>query len=63
VNINGISNKKEELEGLSRDLKIDIITVQETKLSQKSRTPKIADFTAIRTDRSHKVRRRTPYLC
>jgi exonuclease III len=34
--------------------KIDIVTIQETKLKPTTKTPTIAHFTAIRTDRTHK---------
>ena len=33
---------------------LDIITIQETKLKQKAKTPKIPHYTTIHTDREHK---------
>ena len=53
VNINGLRNKLEELKLLIHDTHADIITIQETKLTPKSKTPKIPNFTAVRTDRLH----------
>ena len=55
VNINGLRNKLEELNLLNHDTHADIITIQETKLTPKAKTPKIHNFTAVRTDRLHKV--------
>jgi hypothetical protein len=54
ININGISNKIDELRALINLEKIDIVTVQETKLRPKTKTPTVNNFTAIRTDRAHK---------
>ena len=51
VNINGMQSKTEELKKLTYDEKADIITIQETKLKQTNRTPKIDGFTAVRRDR------------
>ena len=51
VNINGIKNKLEELKLLIHD----IITIQETKLTPKTKTPKVHNFTTVRTDRLHKA--------
>ena len=48
VNING-------LKLLIHDTHADIITIQETKLTPKAKTPKIHNFTAVRTDRLHKA--------
>ena len=53
VNINGLRNKLEELKLLIHDTHADIITIQETKLTPKAKTPKIHNFTAVRTDRLH----------
>ena len=47
-NING-------LKLLIHDTHADIITIQETKLTPKAKTPKIHNFTAVRTDRLHKA--------
>ena len=55
VNINGLRNKLEELKLLIHDTHADIIIIQETKLTNKAKTPKIHNFTAVRTDRLHKV--------
>ena len=55
VNINGLRNKLEELKLLIHDTHADIITIQETKLTPKAKTPKIHNFTAVRTDRLHKA--------
>ena len=50
-NINGISNKIEELKDLAINNKIAIITIQETKLTNNSKTPNIPGYTTIRQDR------------
>ena len=55
VNINGLRNKLEELKLLIHDTHADIITIQETKLIPKAKTPKIHNFTTVRTDRLHKA--------
>ena len=55
VNINGLRNKLEELKLLIHDTHADIITIQETKLTTKANTPKIHNFTSVRTDRLHKA--------
>ena len=55
VNINGLRNKLEELKLLIHDTHADIITIQETKLTPKAKTPKIHNFTAVHTDRLHKA--------
>ena len=55
VNINGFRNKLEEIKLLIHDTHADIITIQETKLTPKAKTPKIHNFTAVRTDRLHKA--------
>ena len=54
ININGIRNKIEELKNLVHSTQPDIITIQETKLTQKAKTPKIPHYTIIRTDSEHK---------
>ena len=48
-------NKLEELKLLIHDTHADIITIQEIKLTPKTKTPKIHNFTAVRTDRLHKA--------
>ena len=55
VNINGLRNKLEEHKLLIHDTHADIITIQETKLTPKAKTPKIHNFTSVRTDRLHKA--------
>ena len=55
VNINGLRNKLEELKLLIHDTHADIITIQETKLTPKAKTPKIHNFTSVCTDRLHKA--------
>ena len=52
TNINGISNKILELQQLTTDEKLDIIAVQESKLTKKSKKdPYIQNFSPIRKDR------------
>ena len=55
ANINGLRNKLEELKLLIHDTHADIITIHETKLTPKAKTPKIHNFTSVRTDRLHKA--------
>ena len=54
ININGLTTKIHELKNLTDNTKIDIITIQETKLKPTHRTPYLKDYTAIRTDRAYK---------
>ena len=54
VNINGINNKLEELKTLIKNTHAGIITIQETKLTSKSNTPKVPTYTTVRADRPHK---------
>ena len=54
VNINGINNKLEELKTLIKNTHADIITIQETKLTSKSNTPKVPTYATVRADRPHK---------
>ena len=54
VNINGIK-QLEELKLLIHDTHADIITIQEIKLVPKAKTPKVHNFTTVRTDRLHKA--------
>ena len=57
VNINGIKTKLEELKLLIYNTYADIITIQETKHTHKANTPKVHNFTTVRsTDRLHKGR-------
>ena len=51
---NGLTTKIHELKNLTDNTKIDIITIQETKLKPTHRTPYLKDYTAIRTDRTYK---------
>ena len=53
VNINGIKNKLEELKLLIHDTNTDIITIPETKLIPLANTPKVHNFTTVRTDKLH----------
>ena len=55
VNINGIKNKLDELKLLIHDTHSDILTIQETKLTPKAKTPKVHNFTTVRNDRLHKA--------
>ena len=54
ININGLTTKIHELKNLTDNTKIDIITIQETKLKPTHRTPYLKDYMAIRTDRTYK---------
>ena len=55
VNINGINNKLEEFKTLIKNTHPDI-TIQETKLTSKSNTPKLPTYTTVRADiRPHKL--------
>ena len=49
ININGIRGTK----NLVHNIQPDIITIQDTKLTQKAKTPKIPHYITIRTDREH----------
>ena len=51
----GLRSKPEELRLLIHDTHADIITIHETKLTHKAKTPKLHNFTAVRTDRWHKA--------
>ena len=53
INVNGINNKLHELQQLSKDTNADIITVQETKLTNTSKSPILPGYTAIRKDRTY----------
>ena len=54
-NINGNKNKLDDLTLLIHDTHPDIITIQETKLTPIANSPKIYNFTTVRTDRLHKA--------
>ena len=56
VHINGIKNKLEELKLLIHDTHAYIITIQETKLTFKTNTPKVHNFTTVHDNRLHKTR-------
>ena len=45
ININGLTTKIRELKNLTDNKKIDIITIQETKLKPTHRTPYLKDYT------------------
>ena len=53
VNINGIRNKLEKLKLLIYNTHEDIITIQEIKLAPKTNTPKVHNFTTVRTNILH----------
>ena len=55
VNINEIKNRLEELKLLIHDTHADIITIQETNLTPKAKTPTVHNFTTVRTNRLHKA--------
>ena len=55
VNINGIKNTVEELKMLIHNTYADVIPIKETKLTPKIKTPKLYNFTTVRTDRLHKL--------
>ena len=55
VNLNGIENKLEELKLLIHVTYADIITFQETRLTPKSNTPKVHNFTTVRANMLHKA--------
>ena len=50
ININGLKNELEKLKLLIHDTHADIITIQETKLIPKVKTPKVHNFTTVRND-------------
>ena len=50
-NADGIGNKHKELGELLKRLKIDVATIQESKLSDRSSTPQWERYTTIRKDR------------
>ena len=52
ININGLRNKTTELNLLVKSTKPEIITVQETKLNSKLKTPDIPNYSSIRKDRT-----------
>ena len=53
VNINRIKNKLEELRLRIHDTHVRYLKLQETKLTPKANTPKVHNFTTVRTDRLH----------
>ena len=53
VNINGMKNKLEELKLLIYNTHAYTITIHETKLTPKTKTPKVHNSTTVRTNRSH----------
>ena len=54
LNANRIRSTVEELKHLLLTAQPDVVAIQESKINPASRTPKIPDYTAIRTDRKHK---------
>ena len=52
LNANGIGNKLAELGDFLEKNKVKIAVIQESKLSTKSKTPSIRNFTTVRRDRS-----------
>ena len=54
LNVNGIRSTVGELKHLLLTTQPDVVAIQESKLDPASRTPKIPNYTAIRTDRKHK---------
>ena len=48
--MDGVGNKVYELMLLIHDTHADIITIQETKLTPKAKTPKVHNFTTVLTD-------------
>ena len=44
----------DEIQLLIKNTQADVIRIQETKLNQSHKTPKISQFTPIRTDYTHK---------
>ena len=55
VNINGIKRKPEELKLLIHDTHVDIMTIQEIKLTHKANIPKLHNFTTMHADGLHKA--------
>ena len=52
ININGINTKKSELADYLQKHQPDVVTIQETKLTPKAKTPTFSNYTTIRTDRT-----------
>ena len=50
-----MTNKQEKLKQLAYTTQPDIITIQDIKLTTTSKTPKITNYTPIRTDRVVKL--------
>ena len=50
-NADGINTKMAELNSLVEELDVDVILIQETKLTNKSKTPVLHGYTAVRQDR------------
>ena len=50
-NADGINTKMAELNSLVVELEVDVVLIQETKLTEKSRTPRLHGYTAVRQDR------------
>ena len=54
VNINGINNSRSSKLSSKTRMQTSIITIQETKLTSKSNTPKVPTYTTVWADRPHK---------
>ena len=54
LNANGIRSTVEELKHLMSTTQLDVVAIQESKLTPASRTPKIPHYTAIHTEKEHK---------
>ena len=51
LNANGVRNKMQELKILADESKTDIITIQESKLTETNRTPQLEGYSTVRQDR------------
>ena len=55
-NIDGINNKKTELEQLMVEWRADVVLIQETKLRDKQKTPIFNGYTSVRKDRKYMLK-------
>ena len=53
-NAEGIASKIHELREVAKDIDLDVIMIQESKLSSNHKTPSIPEYVPIRVDRKHK---------
>ena len=51
LNANGVRNEMQELKILADESKTDIITIQESKLTETNRTPQLEGYSTVRQDR------------